>query len=76
MGCVPRDEYWGPTARDLGEDKEAWLVGEVPFWPVNREQESGLSSGELSLEDAHRPFPWARCASTMEEACPYPVPAT
>ena len=44
MGCVPREEYWGPTARDLREEhKEAWLVGEVPFWPMNQEQESGLS---------------------------------
>lgn len=44
MGCMPKDEYWGPMARDLGEEGKACLVGESPRQPVKQEQELGLLS--------------------------------
>ena len=54
MGCVPRDEYCGPTARDLGEgDRE--VSGGAALGPVEQEQESGLLQGRPSSEDDRAP---------------------
>lgn len=67
---MPRDEYWGPTARDLGEEsKEACLVGEWPCQPVEQEQElvllsegvpGSLSMGHLCIPVQDTLLPWRK----------------
>lgn len=69
---MPKDEYWGPTARDLREEsKETCLVGEWPCQAVEQEQElvllseggpGSLSMGHLCIPVKHMLLPWRKTA--------------